>query len=417
MKLVIHGGKPLSGKVRVGGMKNAATPILAATLLTSEPCEIDNVPRITDVERMLQILESLGAEVSWLSQNRVRVSCKNVDLKTLDKNAIQAMRSSVLLIGPLLSRFKKVTIPEPGGCIIGNRPIDTHLNGLRMMGTKIQQSNGWYELTTDGLKGGEVVLPEFSVTATENLLMAASLIPAKTVIKLAAAEPHVQDLCAFLQKLGVKISGVGTHTLEITGAKTLSGASHRIIPDQVEVGTLAVLGAVTKGNIQIEGVEPTHLDLILLKLREIGVPLLLENNTLMIAGGKNLRGFRLQTFPYPGFPTDLQAPFGVLATQCTGTSLIQDPMYEGRMGYVAELVKMGANAIVADPHRVVISGPTPLYGAEIKSLDLRAGATLLIAGLIASGETVIYNAETIDRGYEAIDQKLASLGADIKRVA
>ncbi len=415
MKFIIKGGKQLTGTVAISGMKNAATPIIAATLLTSESCILENVPRITDVEKMLGILKSMGARVTWRDLHTVEICCRDVDATTLDKHAVRGMRSSVLLIGPMLARFGTVTMPEPGGCIIGNRPIDTHLYAMQMLGVQVTPSNGSYVLSTKKVVPREVILPEFSVTATENVLMAAALSPSKTVLKLAAAEPHVQDLCAFLQKMGVKISGISTHTLEIEGSSTLCGVTHAIIPDQIEAGTFAALAAATRGKITLTGIMPEHLDLILLKLKSIGVHYEVKEKTLLIKSSKTLSAFRLQVLPYPGFPSDLQAPFGVLATQCRGTSLIQDPLYEGRMGYVAELVKMGANAIVADPHRVVITGATPLYGQEIKSLDLRAGATMIIAGLVAQGETVIHEAEVIDRGYEKIEEKLKGLGADIVR--
>lgn len=415
-KFVIQGGKPLNGKIRAGGMKNAATPIIAAALLTSEECIIDNVPKILDVMRMLDILKSLGAKVEWSGEHEVKVCAKDVDIKSLDEKTVKSMRSSILFLGPLLARFKQVSIPEPGGCIIGNRPPDTHFYALEKIGARVRKENGHYRLETDNLVGSIVILPEFSVTATENLLMAASLAQGRTEVRLAAAEPHVQDLIKFLNSMGAKISGAGTHNLIIDGVEKLRGARHTLIPDQIEIGTLAVAAAVSRGEVTIENVVPAHLDIILLKLREAGVNLETGDNFLKIKPSADLRAFRLQTLPHPGFPTDLQAPFGVLATQCDGTTLIADPMFEGRLGYIGELVKMGANAIVADPHRVVVTGPTPLYGQEIKSFDLRAGATLIIAGLIASGETIINEAEIVDRGYEEIEKRLAGLGADIKRI-
>jgi UDP-N-acetylglucosamine 1-carboxyvinyltransferase len=246
--------------------------------------------------------------------------------------------------------------------------------------------------------------------------MAASLAEGRTVIKLAAAEPHVQDLCNFLNKMGAKITGIGTHTLTIDGVKELNGAEHTIIPDQIEAGTFAVMAAATRGEIKIKNIIPEHLEIILLKLKQIGVNFKVGPDYIQVLPSADLKAFKLQTMPYPGFPTDLQSPFGVLATQCQGTSLIQDPLFEGRMGYVNELAKMGANAIIADPHRVIITGPTPLYGQDIKSLDLRAGATLIIAGLIATGQTTINQAEVIDRGYEKIEERLIKLGAKIKRI-
>lgn len=415
-KFIIHGGKPLRGKITAGGMKNAATPIIAAALLTSEECVISNVPKISDVDRMLEILKSLGAKAEWTGDHEVTICAKDADLRMMDEKKVKSMRSSILFLGPMLARFKKVVIPEPGGCIIGNRPPDTHFYALEKLGAKITRSDGNFILETAGLVGSLIILPEFSVTATENVLMAASLAKGRTEIHLAAAEPHVQDLIKFLNEMGSKISGAGTHTVVVDGVEKLHGARHTLIPDQIEIGTLAVAAAVSGGEVTIENVVPGYLDIVLLKLQEAGVNLEAGENFLKIKPSDNLKAFRLQTLPYPGFPTDLQAPFGVLATQCRGTTLIQDPLFEGRMGYVGELLKMGANAIVADPHRVVITGPTPLQGQEIKSFDLRAGATLIIAGLIASGETIINEAEIVDRGYERIDERLNALGADIRRV-
>jgi len=415
-KFIIEGGQRLKGEIKVGGMKNAATPILASTLLISENCLLKNLPNITDVKTMIEILKSLGSKIEFLEEHVIKINNENVSLQSLDKILIKKMRSSILLMGPLLAKFGQVEIPEPGGCIIGNRPIDSHLYALEKLGAKIEKENDFYGLKTKGLEGAEIVLPEFSVTATENAIMAAVLAKGKTIIKLAAAEPHVQDLCNFLNKAGAKISGIGTHTLEIQGVKKLNGVEHTIIPDQIEVGTLAVIATLNRGEILIKDIIPEHLDIILLKLKEIGVIFELKGNSIKVYHTANLKAFNLQTLPYPGFPTDLQAPFGVLATQCQGTSLIKDPMYEGRLGYIQELIKMGANAIIADPHRVIITGPTPLYGQEIKSFDLRAGATLIIAGMIAQGITIINDAQLVDRGYEKLDERLNKLGAKIKRI-
>lgn len=414
-QFIIEGGNPLSGTIKAGGMKNAATPIIAATLLTKEECILENIPRIRDVERMLEILKSLGSKIEWIGANELIISNKDVDLSDLDRKTVQSMRSSILLLGPLLARFGSVKIPEPGGCIIGSRPIDTHLYILEKLGAKIKRENGLYNFSGK-LKGTVIILPEFSVTATENAIMAACLAEGTTKIKIAAVEPHVEDLVNFLNSFGAKIKFIGNHVIQIEGVKKLSGGKYKIIPDQIEVGTFAIAGAVTKGEIAIENVIPEHLDIILLKLKNAGVNLELGDNYLKIKSSPNLKSFQLQTLPYPGFPTDLQAPFGVLATQCQGATLIHDPMYEGRMSYINELIKMGANAVIADPHRVVINGPTPLFGQEIKSLDLRAGATMIIAGLIAQGQTVINEAEVIDRGYERIEERLSIIGAKIKRV-
>ncbi|MEA3272050.1 MAG: UDP-N-acetylglucosamine 1-carboxyvinyltransferase [Patescibacteria group bacterium] len=414
-KFVINGGKKLKGKIRVSGMKNAATPIIASTLLTSQECVLENTPRITDVLRMLQILESLGAKVVWKGKHTVSIRCNNVSLKSLDKKTVKSMRSSVLFMGSMLARFHRVDLPEPGGCIIGNRPLGAHFRALESLGAVVETRHG-ASIRATKLKGANIILPEFSVTATENALMASALAQGETIIKLSAMEPHVQDLISFLNKMGARISEIGAHTLKIRGVKKLHGAKHKIIPDQIEAGTFAVAAVATRGEVEIQNIIPGHLDRILLAFQDIGVNFVLSKKSLLIKPSKDLRAFNIQTLPYPGFPTDLQAPFGVLATQCKGTSLIHDPMYEGRMGYIKELEKMGAKAKVCDPHRVLITGPSQLFGRKIKSLDLRAGATMVIAGLVAKGETIINNAEILDRGYEELDKRFRKLGANIKRV-
>lgn len=414
-RLIIEGQEHLGGTIRVSGMKNAATPILAATLLTDEPCVIANVPRIVDVFKMLDLLKGLGAEVAWSGDHEVTVCARDVVSSSIDKKTVSSLRSSVLLIGPLLTRERDVTIPHPGGCIIGNRPLDSHLDGFRALHVTVEEERDSLHLSRTDLVGSDVTLPEFSVTATENVLLAATRARGTTTIRIAAAEPHVQDLCRFLSAMGARIEGSGTHTLIIHGVDRLHGARHAIIPDQIEVGTWAVAAAVVRGRVTIENVDPSHLHLILLKLRHAGVEWTMNGTSLIITPSNRLRAFRLQALPYPGFPTDLQAPFAVLATQAEGTSLIHDPLFEGRLGYAQELIKMGANAVVCDPHRVLISGPTPLYGQEITSFDLRAGATLILAGLVAKGQTIIHDAHIVDRGYEDIVGRLQSLGARIRR--
>jgi len=419
MKFIIKGKIKLKGEVDVGGMKNAILPILAATALVKGTSVISNVPQISDVKKMLEILGSLGAEIKWLSPHQLSIKTDDLALGEMDQKKVKSMRSSVLLMGPLLARFKEVSISEPGGCIIGARPLDTHLYALRMLGASVNFDNTAqvYSIKANELAGNYIILPEFSVTATENLIMAAVLAGGRTVVKLAAAEPHVENLIDFLNKAGAKIQGGGTHTLTIDGVKELKGAEHNVIPDQIEAGTYAAAAVVLRGNIKINKIIPEHLDSTIILLRKLGVGVEIGSDYLEIRPqGAALPAFKLQTLPYPGFPTDLQSPFGVVATQCNGTSLIHDPMYEGRMGYVSELVRMGANAVLCDPHRVLITGPTPLYGQEIKSLDLRAGATMVIAAMVAEGESVLHDAEILDRGYENIEEKLKGLGAEIKRV-
>jgi UDP-N-acetylglucosamine 1-carboxyvinyltransferase len=396
-------------------MKNAATPILAATLLTDEPCLLHNIPRIRDVERMLEILRSMGAKAEWVGEHDVRVEAKGADSASLDRKAMRSLRSSVLMMGPMLARFRAVEIPEPGGCNLGNRPLDTHLIALERLGAVCAKEGESYHLKATELVGRTVVLPEFSVTATENLMMAAALAKGRTVIKIAAAEPHVEDLGRFLRKMGAKIDGLGTHTVTIDGVTTLKGAEHEIIPDQIEAGTFLAAAALMRGDLRVEGIRPDHLDIVFQKLESIGANVEVGEDWAEVSAPATLKAFKLQTMPYPGFPTDAMAPFGVLATQCSGTTLIHETMFDGRFGFIHELQKMGANAVISDPHRALITGPTPLYGREIKSLDLRAGMTLVLAGLLAEGETVINDAEIIDRGYEHIEERLRAVGADILR--
>lgn len=413
--LLIEGGHPLRGDIVVPGAKNAATPIIAAALLAPEPCAIDNVPDVIDVAKMLELVQGLGVRVERQGRG-VRLDASHLATSGLKRDLVKAMRSSVLLFGPLLARTGEAVLPEPGGCIIGRRPLDAHLAGLAQLGVTVRIEGDTYNLKVrDKLQGAHVVLPEFSVTATENVLMAAVLAQGTTVVDIAAAEPHVQDLAAFLNAMGAKVSGIGTHRLVVEGVAKLHGTEHRLIPDSTEAGTWAVLAAVSRGQLTIGPIEPTHLELPLYKLRQIGVDLEVAGDKLTVRASRQLKAFRVQALPYPGFPTELQAPFAVLASQANGTSLIHDPMYEGRLNHITELAKMGADALVADPHRVVVSGPTPLYGREIRSFDLRAGATLIIAGLIAQGETIIHDVEVVDRGYEHLDARLAAVGAVVRR--
>jgi len=414
-KFIIRGGNRLVGEITVNGSKNDATPAVCATLLTSEPVLLRNVPRISDVLHLLEILTGLGAEVSWQGAHDIRISCAHVNPGALDRGLVASMRSSALLMGPMLARFGAVELPEPGGDVIGKRPLETHFYAFEKLGATVERSHDRVRIS-GSLRAAEVILPELSVTATENAVMAASRITGTTVVKLAATEPHVQNLCRMLIAMGARIEGIGSHTLRVTGAAALRGADHTIIPDTLEVGTMLVAIAATKGEATIVNVVPEHLEMVLNLVSDIGIRTEYRDGRLRVlppAGAP--RPFRLLTLPYPGFPTDLQAPFSVLATQCDGMSMIHDPLYEGRLGYVHWLTKMGANAVVCDPHRVVFSGPTPLHGYEIKALDIRAGATLLIAGLTASGETVLHDAEIIDRGYEKLAERLGELGADIRR--
>ncbi len=415
-KFVIRGGKKLGGTIEIKGYKNAATPIIAAALLTDKECIIKNIPRIGDVFRMVEILKSMGVGISWIGRDALRIKAENINPEKMDFKAVSRMRSSILLLGPLLARCGKFKMPQPGGCVIGARPIGSHFTALEKLGAKITKENGFYCFEAKKLEGKEIVLPEFSVTATENLMMAASLTPGVTVIKIAALEPQVQDLQKFLKKMGAKIKFGNFNTVTIKGVKKLRGASHAVIPDLIEAGTFAIAAVATKSELIIKNVVRDHLDLVFDKLSEMGAKFEFDGDTVKIKPISMLTAAKIEARIFPGLPSDLQAPFGVLATQAKGTSLIHDTLYEGRLGYINELNKMGANAIICDPHRALISGPVALYGTEITSFDLRAGATMIIAALIAQGESVIDNIEQVDRGYENIEERLKSIGADIARI-
>ncbi|MBI3251448.1 MAG: UDP-N-acetylglucosamine 1-carboxyvinyltransferase [Candidatus Andersenbacteria bacterium] len=417
---VIQGQAPLSGSIPVYGSKNAALPLLAACLLTDEPVTIDNIPPILDVPHILDIFRSLGAQAS-MEGSRVTVQASRIDPTKIPPELVSKLRGSILLLGALLGRSRAMRLPRPGGDIIGARPIEVHLDAFRQLGATVTEDGDYVAIDGQEMQPGIVVLQEFSVTATENVMLAAACLPGTTTIRIAAAEPHVVALAELLSQMGAKVSGAGTHTITITGANKLRGAHLTTIPDMLEAGLFILMAAATKSEITVEHVPINDLELFFKKIDDIGIHYdqSWENEALGLSSitvkPSVLRSFNVQTLPYPGVPTDLQAPFSVIATQVTGSSLIHDPMYEGRFKYVSELQKMGANIVVCDPHRIIITGPTPLSGRRIPSLDIRAGATLLMAGLIAKGETIIDNAEIIDRGYANIVDRLQAIGANITR--
>jgi UDP-N-acetylglucosamine 1-carboxyvinyltransferase len=413
----IIGGKKLAGVIEVRGSKNATTPILAATLLTKEECIISNIPLIEDVFRMLEILESMGAEIKWLGKRKISIKCENIDPEKMDTEKVKKLRSSILLLGSLSARFNSFSLYHPGGCIIGARPLGTHFDAMKKMGIDITQNEKRYEINAEKRKAAKVILREMSVTATENTMMLASGMNGKTIIKIAATEPHVEDLGMFLVKMGAKIKGLGTHTLEIMGQENLHGAKHKVIPDANEAATFLIMGVATGSPIIVKNAREDHLDLVLEKLREFGADFKIEKkNISVIPASKLVAVPKIDTRTYPGVPSDVQAPLGVLATQAEGKTLIHDSLYESRFNYVNELKKMGADAEILDPHRVEITGPTKLTGQEITSFDLRAGATLIIAALIASGKSVINEIYQVDRGYEKIEKRLKKSGAYIRRI-
>jgi UDP-N-acetylglucosamine 1-carboxyvinyltransferase len=416
-KFVIQGQKTLSGEIEVRGSKNAAGPCLAACLLTDKECEIDNLPLIEDIFNTLEVLKSMGAKVEWLGERKVKIQAENLDILKMDFEKISKTRISVLLFGSLLARVGSFKISAPGGDRIGLRPISVHLNALEKLGAKIEKQGDFYKVDCKDLKGAEIVLEEFSVTATETLMLAAVLAEGKTVIKGAAAEPHVQDLGEMLKEMGAKIEGLGNHTIEIEGVKNLKGTSHSIIFDPIEAATFICMGAVIPGKITVKNVNPEHLDLFLEKIREIGVNFETKDNSVTVSYSPDLKFTKVQALPYPGFPTDFLPVIVPLLVKAKGKSLIHDPLYENRFNYVQQLRKMGADIDIVDPHRAFVFGPTELFGLTIESWDIRAGACLIIAGMMAKGQTIIENIFQIDRGYEKIEERLQKLGADIDRAS
>ena len=417
-KFIIQGGKPLNGVVEVSGYKNSAGACLAASLLTDEEVVLDNLPKVEDIFKMIDILKSMGAEIDWLDEKRIKIRAgANLNPEKMDFDKVSQTRISVLLIGGLLSRFKNFKISHPGGDKIGLRPIKTHLEALKNLGAKVKNEGSFYFFETEILKGREIVLKEFSVTATENLMLAAVKASGKTIIKGAAAEPQVQDLGFLLQKMGARIAGIGTHTLLIIGVDKFKGTFHEIVPDPLEAGTFIAAGAITPGTIEVRKMNPEHLDIFLDKLKEIGADVEIGKDFVKVGNlCQNLRSARVQALPYPGFQTDLLPVIVPVLIKAKGKSLIHDPLYENRFNYVQELRKMGADIEVVDPHRTFVYGPASLRGVRIESWDIRAGASLIIAALLAEGQTTIKGIYQIDRGYEKIDEKLQKLGADIKRV-
>lgn len=412
-QLKIRGGKKLRGTIPVYGSKNAALPLIAASLLTTEEVTLSNIPSILDVDAMVKIVDALGVSVVR-EGTTLRLSAATVDPKQLPLSLVGQLRGSILLLGALLGRFKHVSLPRPGGDIIGARPIDVHLDVLEQLGAKVVPDAQVVAVDGSAMKAGVVVLREASVTATENVMMVAATLPGTTTIHIAAQEPHIVALGNLLHAMGAQVTGHGTSTITIDGKENLHGATFTNIPDMLEAGLLILLAATTQSELTITDVPINYLQLFFKKLEDIGVSLEQKDSTVTVRPAP-LSSFKVQTLPYPGIATDLQAPFSVVATQAAGTSLIHDPMYESRFRHCDELVKMGASVTVCDPHRVVIEGPTPLHGRHIKSLDIRSGATMIMAGLVAEGETVIDDAEIIDRGYAQLVERLQNIGADIER--
>ena len=415
-KFIIKGNQPLKGEIKVNGAKNSALKILAACLLTDEKWEVSNVPQIEDIYNLIELLKSLGVEVENGSKGIYQLKAKNIKATSLKLNIAQKLKGSILTIGPLLARCGETLFPQSGGCVIGQRPRDIFLSGFEAFGAKIKESKQGYCLTTKGLKGTKFVFPLVSVTATETMILTAILAKGKTVLKNAACEPEIVSLVEFLNKCGARIKGAGTSFIEIEGVGSLNGGQHKIMPDRIEAGSFIILGAAANSPIKVTGLNPDHLDVLWFLLDKAGVNLEIGKDFVKIKPGFNLKAVNLKTHEYPGFPTDLQAPFTVLMTQAKGISLIHETIFEGRLFYTDSLNQMGANIILCDPHRAIVHGPSKLFGRRLISPDIRAGIALVIAALIAKGESVIENVYQIDRGYEKIEERLQKLGASIKRI-
>lgn len=415
-KLVIEGGHALNGEARVRGAKNAALPIIAAALLTADECLLENVPRIQDVRIMLEVLEKCGISARWEGEHSLLIRADHLRSCQIDPDLASKFRASFLTAGPLLARFGEAHAPHPGGCAIGTRPISVDLKGFRAMGAEMQEVGGCHVLRAARLVGQRLTLDYPSHTGTENLMMAACLAEGTTTIENASVEPEVGDLANCLNAMGARISGAGSGIIQIEGVKKLHGVVYHIMPDRLEGGTFALAGLITGGKVFLRERLAHYLGALTSKLQEMGATVTAERELYVVEPGKGLSAVDIRTFPYPGFPTDLQAPFAALATQAAGESQIQETMYDGRLAYATELRKMGAQ-IRVNGQTAAIQGPTGLQGTTVNALDIRSGAAVVLAALAARGATEVLNVHYIDRGYEQISDNLASLGAVIKRVS
>jgi len=415
-KIKIRGNQDLQlkGKVKISGAKNAVLPAIAASLLTKEKIRLKNIPLVKDVFTILTLVKELGADFN-IRRRSLSVQVKKILSEEASYELVRAMRASILVLGPLLARHGKAVVSLPGGCAIGSRPIDLHIHGFEKLGASISLQHGYITAEAKKLHGAEIEFEKKTVGGTENILMAASLARGETILKNCSLEPEVGNLCQLLVKMGAKIDGIGEETIRIKGIEELGGATHEIIPDRIEAGTFLIAGALTRGNIVLTHVLPDQLGTIIEKLRYSGTKIEeINNHSLRVIGSEVIRAQDITTSPYPGFPTDMQAQFMVMMTQADGTSIITETIFDRRFSHVNELLRLGANIEVTGD-KAMVKGRSPLSGAEILATDLRASASLVLAGLIASGETIITDAEHLNRGYENIEEKLKSLGAYIER--
>ena len=414
-KFRIAGGQRLSGAVRIGGAKNAALPALAASLLTAEPVEYDNLPQVRDVRTMVRVLEQLGASASPAGERGMTVRLATVESLEAPYDLVKTMRASVLVLGPLLARHGRARVSLPGGCAIGERPINFHIDGLVRMGAEITVEHGYVEARADRLTGANIAFPIKSVTGTENLMMAAALADGTTVLNNCAQEPEVVDLADLLNAMGASVRGAGGDEIVIEGRSSMGGARHTVIPDRIEAGTYLVAAALVGDGMRIDACRPDHLEPVLQQLAVAGVDVRRDGGSLSVTAPDRLAAHDLRTAPHPGYPTDMQAQYMTLMTQAHGTSMISETIFEHRFMHVGELMRMGAD-IRIDGHSCVVVGPTGLTGAQVMATDLRASACLVLAALVARGTTVVDRIYHLDRGYESMESKLQALGADVERI-
>ena len=417
-KFVIRGGNPLIGTIRVSGAKNSALPSMAAAILTEDEITLENIPQVRDINTERKLLSSMGAEI-WVDDakpDRVKICCRTLSDPVATYEIVKTMRASSLVLGPLIARTGMARVAMPGGCAIGGRPIDLHLMGLEKMGARITQEHGYIEARAERLRGARLVFDKITVTGTEDLLMAAVLAEGETLMENCAREPEVADLAALLVAMGAKIEGAGTSTMRVQGVTRLHGARHRIQPDRIEAGTFLIAGAITNGDLTVSDCEPAHLGAVIRKLRETGAQVeILGDNAVRVRAGGKLRAADISTEEYPGFPTDMQAQYMALATQAEGVSVVKENIFENRLMHVQELARMGAN-IKVDGRTATVRGPAQLSAAAVMCSDLRASASLVLAALVAEGESILDRVYHMDRGYEHFEQKLAQVGAEIHRM-
>lgn len=423
IKYVVEGGLPLSGSIEPAGNKNAALPIIAAALLTRDRVVLHNVPRIRDTETLVELVRSVGAHADWFGANTLEIQASEIRTEELDPQLCASIRASILLAGPVLARTGHVVLPPPGGDVIGRRRVDTHFLALEQLGASVSATDR-YEFRVDRLRGADVFLDEPSVTATENALMAAVAAQGTTVLRNAASEPHVQDLARFLVALGAPVDGIGTNTMTVQGGAPLGGATHRIGPDHIEVGSFIGMAAVTRSSLRITRAGVEHLRSIRMGFERLGITCEVDGDDLVVPAEQpreirsDLGGHvpKLEDQPWPAFPADLMSIAIVAATQCAGLVLMHEKMFESRLFFVDKLIAMGARIVLCDPHRVLVAGPSQLRAAHVESPDIRAGMAVLLAAMCAEGTSTIHNARQIERGYERIDERLNALGARITRI-